>query len=84
MPLDKLVEIPGIGEKTAEKVLATAQEYVDTHPPVAAESASPEEFTPEMEPTPEPAPEPAPVPDAPDASVTAPAVEASTEGEERG
>src|SRR5215510_12838783 len=31
-PLAKLVEIPGIGEKTAEKVLATALEYVAAHP----------------------------------------------------
>src|SRR5216110_3415122 len=31
--LEKLVEIPGIGEKTAEKLLATAQEYVAAHPP---------------------------------------------------
>lgn len=50
-PLEKLVEIPGIGEKTAEKVMATAQEYVAAHPPVTAESAPGElEFTPEMEP----------------------------------
>jgi transcription termination/antitermination protein NusA len=46
-PLDRLVEIPGIGEKTAEKLLAAAREYVDSHPvtPPAAELA----FTPEME-----------------------------------
>ena len=50
-PLEKLVEIPGIGEKTAEKVLATAQEYVAAHPPVAPAGAVSElEFTPEMEP----------------------------------
>jgi Holliday junction resolvasome RuvABC DNA-binding subunit len=48
MPLEKLVEIPGIGEKTAEKVLATAQEYLAAHP---VEPAGPAdlEFTPEME-----------------------------------
>jgi N utilization substance protein A len=46
-PLDKLIEIPGIGEKTAEKVLATAQEYVAAHPPTPV--APLEEFTPEME-----------------------------------
>jgi N utilization substance protein A len=51
-PLDKLIEIPGIGEKTAEKLLAVAQEYVAAHPPVAPEGAPAEEmnFTPEMEP----------------------------------
>jgi len=49
-PLEKLVEIPGIGEKTAEKVLATAQEYLAAHPPVAPGAAGELEFTPEMEP----------------------------------
>jgi N utilization substance protein A len=44
-PLEKLVEIPGIGEKTAEKILATANEYVAAHPPVSPEAAV---FTPEM------------------------------------
>jgi transcription termination/antitermination protein NusA len=44
-PLDKLVEIPGIGEKTAEKILATANEYVAAHPPVSPDAAV---FTPEM------------------------------------
>ena len=48
-PLEKLVEIPGIGEKTAEKVLAAAHEYVEAHPPVAPGPAE-MEFTPEMEP----------------------------------
>ena len=50
-PLDKLVEIPGIGEKTAEKVLATALEYVAAHPPaaVAGGETGELEFTPEME-----------------------------------
>src|SRR4029079_2860217 len=49
-PLEKLVEIPGIGEKTAEKVLATAQEYVAAHPADAAAEASTEmAFSPEME-----------------------------------
>jgi transcription termination/antitermination protein NusA len=49
-PLEKLIEIPGIGEKTAEKVLATANEYLAAHPPVAPEAAAPAEemaFTPE-------------------------------------
>jgi transcription termination/antitermination protein NusA len=47
-PLEKLVEIPGIGEKTAEKVLATAHEYLAAHP--ATVVAQPvEEFTPEMD-----------------------------------
>jgi N utilization substance protein A len=50
-PFEKLVEIPGIGEKTAEKVLATAKEYVAAHPPVAPGGGIGElEFTPEMEP----------------------------------
>ena len=53
--LEKLVEIPGIGEKTAEKILLTAREYVAAHPPVAPEAATAElEFTPEMEETPAP------------------------------
>ncbi len=47
-PLATLVEIPGIGEKTAEKLLATAQEYLAAHPP-AAPVAADMEFTPEME-----------------------------------
>jgi N utilization substance protein A len=55
-PLEKLVEIPGIGEKTAEKLLASAQEYVAAHPPVTAPAEM--EFTPEMEPA-EPVAEPA-------------------------
>src|SRR6185503_36545 len=51
-PLEKLVEIPGIGEKTAEKVLATAQEYVAAHPAQPAQVEAAEmEFTPEMEAT---------------------------------
>jgi N utilization substance protein A len=50
-PLEKLVEIPGIGEKTAEKVIATAKEYLEAHPTARPEAASSEmEFTPEMEP----------------------------------
>jgi transcription termination/antitermination protein NusA len=53
-PLEKLVEIPGIGEKTAEKILAAAHEYVAAHPPVApGEAAAEMEFTPEMEAAPE-------------------------------
>jgi N utilization substance protein A len=52
-PLEKLVEIPGIGEKTAEKLLAVAQEYLAAHPPPSAEPAAELEFTPEMEATPE-------------------------------
>src|SRR5262245_37217533 len=46
-PLERLVEIPGVGEKTAEKMLSAAQEYLAAHPPVAPEAA-PAEFTPEM------------------------------------
>jgi N utilization substance protein A len=47
VPLERLTEIPGIGDRTAEKVLAVAREYLETHPvaPPAAEL----EFTPEME-----------------------------------
>ena len=53
-PLEKLTEIPGIGEKTAEKLLAAAQEYLAAHPPVLPEAVPGElEFTPEMEATPE-------------------------------
>jgi hypothetical protein len=79
MPLDKLVEIPGIGEKTAEKVLAAAHEYIAEHPPVSAEPPVPElEFTPEMEPAPESAP-----PGGDGAGTPAP-IEAGTEGDPRG
>ena len=71
--LERLVEIPGIGEKTAEKLLGAARDYLTAHPPVVAEAAVGElEFTPEMEaggtvpagehPT---EAEPQPVPDAP-------------------
>jgi transcription termination/antitermination protein NusA len=53
-PIEKLTEIPGIGEKTAEKLLTAAQEYLAAHPPVLPEAAPGElEFTPEMEATPE-------------------------------
>jgi N utilization substance protein A len=52
-PLEKLVEIPGIGGKTAEKVLATAQDYIAAHPPVAPSVPGELEFTPEMEPAPD-------------------------------
>jgi N utilization substance protein A len=56
-PLEKLTEIPGIGEKTAEKLLAAAQEYLAAHPPVRFEAVPGElEFTPEMEATPEAVP----------------------------
>jgi predicted naringenin-chalcone synthase len=59
-PLEKLVEIPGIGEKTAEKVIATAKEYLESHPPSRPGPAPVEmEFTPEMEPAPEGAAAPA-------------------------
>ncbi len=53
-PIEKLTEIPGIGEKTAEKLLTAAQEYLAAHPPVPLEAVPGElEFTPEMEATPE-------------------------------
>ncbi len=48
-PLEKLVEIPGIGEKTAEKTLLVAQEYVAAHPAETAGAAGELAFTPEME-----------------------------------
>jgi N utilization substance protein A len=48
--LERLVEIPGIGEKTAEKVLAAAQEYLASHVPSEGEAPAAElAFTPEME-----------------------------------
>jgi N utilization substance protein A len=51
-PLEKLVEIPGIGEKTAEKLLGAAHEYLAAHPPLQPEQVNGElEFTPEMEPS---------------------------------
>jgi transcription termination/antitermination protein NusA len=55
-PMEKLVEIPGIGDKTAEKVLQTAHEYVAAHPPAAEAAPAEMEFTPEMDPAAEPAP----------------------------
>jgi transcription termination factor NusA len=78
-PLEKLVEIPGVGEKTADKLLAAAQAYLAAHPEAAA--AAPMRFTPEMEgagespaapgldaplaePTPSPPAEPTPSPPA--------------------
>ncbi len=48
-PFEKLVEIPGIGEKTAERVLQVANEYVAANPPSTGEAAAEMEFTPEME-----------------------------------
>jgi N utilization substance protein A len=47
LPLDKLVAIPGVGEKTADKVLAVARYALATHRPEAA--AAEVGFTPEME-----------------------------------
>lgn len=46
-PPEQLMAIPGIGEKTLEKLRGVAQEYLDAHPPVAP--AAELEFTPEME-----------------------------------
>jgi N utilization substance protein A len=51
-PFEKLVEIQGIGEKTAEKILAVARDYVAAHPPAGAAPAD-MEFSPEMEAAPE-------------------------------
>jgi N utilization substance protein A len=53
-PFERLVEIPGIGEKTAEKVLAQANEYLVAHPPVVVTEATADmAFTPEMEASPD-------------------------------
>jgi len=43
--IETLQEIPGIGEKTAEKLLATAVAYLEAHPPEAAPAEL--EFLPE-------------------------------------
>lgn len=45
--LEALMEIPGVGEKTAEKLLLTAREYLEAHPPEAAPAEL--EFLPEAE-----------------------------------
>jgi N utilization substance protein A len=71
-PMEKLVEIPGIGEKTAEKVMQAAQEFTAAHPPAAPPAEM--EFTPEMEAAPESTPS-----GAADAGVA----ESSAEGGER-
>jgi len=77
-PLDRLIEIPGIGEKTAEKVLATAQEYLAAHPPVPAdaEGVADHAYTPEMD-------ESAEVP-VPEAASPEGATSEAAEGEHRG
>ena len=43
------LEIPGFGDKTAEKVLATAQEFLAAHEASRASVAGENEFTPDME-----------------------------------
>jgi len=48
-PLERLMEIPGVGEKTAEKILAAAKEYIESHPPATEPGATELAFTPEME-----------------------------------
>lgn len=83
-PLEKLVEIPGIGEKTAEKLLSAARDYLAAHPPVAPESQTADlAFTPEMLPAAEPpADAGAVVPEAPSEEVPskeAPSEEAPSE-----
>jgi N utilization substance protein A len=78
-PLEKLVEIPGIGEKTAEKILGTAHEYLAAHPPVVPAQVNGElEFTPEMEAAESAAPEAAGAvaPPAGDAAAETPAADA--------
>jgi N utilization substance protein A len=50
--IEALLEIPGIGEKTAEKVLATAAAYLEAHPPERAPAEL--EFLPEGGETAEP------------------------------
>ncbi len=61
--LERLVEIPGVGEKTAEKLLAAARAYLEAHPAAEDAASSEMEFTPEME----GAPEPTAAPEAPGA-----------------
>ncbi|OGF16988.1 MAG: hypothetical protein A2W00_11165 [Candidatus Eisenbacteria bacterium RBG_16_71_46] len=46
--MEKLMEIPGVGEKTAEKLMGAAREYLDAHPPQAA-SADELAFSPEAD-----------------------------------
>lgn len=48
-PLDRLVEIPGIGDKTAEKILTVLNEYIESHPAEPATSPPELAFTPEMD-----------------------------------
>jgi N utilization substance protein A len=86
-PLEQLVEIPGIGEKTAEKLLAQAREYLASHPPAPAEMAGAElEFTPEMDAaadgavTSGDAAEPVPLEDAPASAETPVAAPAAGDG----
>jgi N utilization substance protein A len=69
-PLEKLIEIPGIGEKTAERLLTVGQEYVAAHPP-ASDAPGEMEFTPEMEAGAEPERPAADAPGAPAASSAA-------------
>jgi N utilization substance protein A len=90
-PLEKLVEIPGIGEKTAEKLMAVAQEYVVAHPPEPpGEAAAAElEFTPEMDAAPDGPVTPAPVDavpasEAPEAETPESTHATATDGENRG
>jgi N utilization substance protein A len=90
-PLAELIEIPGIGEKTAEKLLATAKEYLAAHPLAPAETPAAElEFTPEMEATESGEPPsdgagsvaPAPAAAGAESGVTAPSPEAGRGGEQ--
>jgi transcription termination/antitermination protein NusA len=86
--LEKLTEIPGVGEKTAEKLLAAARAYLEAHPAPEAAVASEMEFTPEMDAAAEAAPaqEPAdaaPAPQGTPAEDGAPPVKPEG-GEDRG
>jgi len=74
--LETLLGIPGIGEKTAEKLLATARAYLEAHPPEAAPAEL--EFLPEGG---DPAPESAPAADTAEEGEVA-AVVAATEAKE--
>ncbi len=71
-PLATLVEIPGFGEKTAEKLRAAGEEYLAAHPPASPETAE-MGFSPEMDAEPE-----TPAADGAESGEAAPAAAAGT------